>query len=75
MTKKLCNMTYTDDKTGAQRLCQDGTPRPAAYTRLGARVCEDCWPAVKAKLIEEYGRGHEFVAERAVKIAFHKVRA
>lgn len=76
MTKKaktglLCNMTYTDQETGIDRLCQDGAPRPAAYVGFGARVCLECWPDVKAGFTARHGPLGAVATEKA----FRRIKA
>lgn len=59
---KLCNVSYKDEETQQERICQgDATgPRPAARAGFGLRVCQACWPGVNALLATKYGRGSGF---------------
>jgi len=68
-TKALCTMTYSDPATGETRLCQDGSPRPAAYKRLNVRVCADCWPEVSEALLEKFTPANAPAIVKAVGLA------
>lgn len=70
-----CNITYTEQGTGKQRECQgDATgPRPARWSGMGVRSCEACWPGLKSKLLEQYGKSHPGLAMQAINRLFRRV--
>lgn len=73
MKPKLCNMEYTDNATGLQRICKTTPPGAAIRQRATARVCASCWPEVLDLMASRYPT-HITTARQTVDRVFKKVR-
>lgn len=67
--RRTCNVSYTDSETGKEQYCRQNPPNQATRGRLGAYVCDACWPHLKAAYQAKYGR----YGAQATALAFRRV--